>query len=842
MACAASAHAKQPTTRVFAMQPKLSLAWMDSRRHFHDKLFALADKSMRGPAAPLIQDGADDVASHLRADGRNLVVWPEDMGLWAAFAGQRGNEARASGSLVGAVASLFTSYAPQMAYYGSVYPSVAARFPQVRLLALSLTDTFGRTAIESFSEMASRYHVWLEAGVNMTQNWHVVCRTDEHPPQEPCDEQSPAKVQMLGDPEEVDRGYVYEAKSPDVSNMALVFGPDGKLISKQIKTYITPIEVGQDEGVVAALDLVPGPIVGVNALGPVGTPIGRLGFVTSKDAWMPDVVDRLEESAVDLLIQPEFFVGDLATTTGMWSADTLKASGYSDAQRHPGFSAMALPSAVGSVFDFSADQQSHFAERLSKPQAGKWLIGQPPGPGLTAVTPWVVPDPVRAGEPIPERRKRLGEAGKTLAPGSGVQCPDPAKPGPCELGHVEGVLWKDVPVGFPGYKRNLAHRKTRFPAARPLGRAQRAEQRTSVAIAGRYIVIAYEQPAAGTARAMIAGSRDGGRHWLIGRYALPSTAGAQQWPSVVVDRRGRITLAWARKNSVRFAQGRFTAKHGIQLGQERTIDGSFAGPLGWQPSLALGPDGTVHAAWVDLSTHFADGRPQAGIAYTRIRNGTPEEPRRLDEGKPVPLATKMDNAWAPSIAVSGKRVLVSWTDFQNYDWDVMTRLSDNGGSTFGKQGDLNPEKADVENLSDSPKSVFTKGGPFVAWTDFHKRDTVDRVHPLYDTYIAPLDGKPVQADPYGGRQVNTFWPSVCADGRDVIVAFQDSKSGVPRIDIVRMRGGTRRGRALSLSDGQSGAYRPSIACAGGRFVAAWEDMRSGPPRIYAAAGSLSRVR
>jgi predicted amidohydrolase len=160
-------------------------------------------------------------------------------------------------------------------------------------LALALTDTFGRTAIETFSEMASRYHVWLEAGVNMTQAWHVVCRTDEHPPQEPCTEQNPAKVEMLGDPQDPDRGYAYEAVSPRVSNMALVFGPDGKLVSKQVKNYTTPSEVGQDEGVVAALDLVPGAIWG--DLGPVSTPVGTLGFVTSKDAWMPDVVDKLEE-------------------------------------------------------------------------------------------------------------------------------------------------------------------------------------------------------------------------------------------------------------------------------------------------------------------------------------------------------------------------------------------------------------------------------------------------------------------------------------------------------------------------------------------------------------------
>ncbi|HEX6712495.1 MAG TPA: hypothetical protein VF066_03880 [Thermoleophilaceae bacterium] len=829
------------------MQPKLSLAWMDSRQSYHDKLFGLADKSLRSAATPLIQDRADDFASHLRADGRNLVVWPEDLGLWASFTGRRGAEARASGSLVGAVASLFTSYAPQMSYYGGVYPSVASRFPPVRLLALALTDTFGRTAIETFSEMAAKHHVWLEAGVNMTQSWHVVCRTDEHPPQEPCDEPNPAKVQMLGDPEEPDRGYVYEAKSPDVSNMALVFGPDGKLVSKQIKTYITPSEVGQDEGVVAALDLVPGSIQAPQALAPVQTPVGRLGFVTSKDAWMPDVVDRLEEFGVDLLVQPEFFVGDLATTTGMWSADTLKASGYSDVQRHPGFSAMVLPSAVGSVFDFSADQQSHIAERLSKPTAGKWLIGQPPGPGLTAVTPWVVPDPIRPGEPIPERRKRLGEAGRKLAPGSGVQCPDPAKPAPCELGHVEGVLWKDVPVGFPDTHRAARPKRARFGAGRRLSIDRRPEQNPSVAMAGRYAVVVFEHRyrPVGAPRMMISVSRDSGRHWSRAKepFTVREAPGDQRWPSAAVDRRGRVTLVWGKKSRIYYAQGRISKRGAIRFGGERPLHPGAPGAPQWKPAAALGPGGVVHVVFVDAREKFAKGGlPQAGLFYTRIKNGEPEPATRLDEGKAAPLATKMDNAWAPAIAVSRKRVLVSWIDFQNYDWDVMSRLSENGGSTFGKQVDLNPEKPDIENLSDTPKPLFTKAGPFVAWTDFHKRDTVDRVHPLYDTYIAPLGRAPVRADPYGGKQVSTFWPSVCAAGRDAIVAFQDSATGVARVKITRMRGGTRRGHAFSLSDGPSGAYRPSVACSGGRFVAAWEDMRAGPPRVYAAASALRRVR
>ena len=379
--------------------------------------------------------------------------------------------------------------------------------------------------------------------------------------------------------------------------------------------------------------------------------------------------------------------------------------------------------------------------------------------------------------------------------------------------------------------------------AHPLSRDRRAEQNASVAMAGRYAVVAYEHRLGPSARLMLSVSRDGGRHWSRAKepFTVRQAPGLQQWPAVTVDRRGRITLVWAKKYVLYFVQGRVTKTGAVHLGSERPLQTTGA-PL-WKAAVAQGQGGVVHVAYIDAGKKFAKGGlPQAGLYYTRIRNGQPEQGRRLDEGVPAKLATKMDNAWAPSIAVSGKRVLVTWTDFQNYDWDVMSRMSENGGESFGKQVDSNPEKPDVEDLSDSPKPVFTRSGPLITWTDFHKRDSVDRVHPLYDTYIAAPGHPPVQADPYGGRQVSTFWPAACGDGRDAIVAFQDSATGVARIKITRMRGGKRRGHAFPLSDGPSGAYRPSIACSGGRFVAAWEDMRSGPPRIYATLGSLRRIR
>ena len=843
LVCAPQAAGAQATTRVFAMQPKLDLGWMESRATYHDKVFALADRSLRGAGAPVVQRTADDVVSHLRPDGRNLVVWPEDIGLWAAFTGRRGDAARGSGSLEGAVAALLADYSPQAGYYGQKYPAVAARAPQVRLLALSLTDTFGRTAVETFSEMAAKHHVWLEAGVDMAQSWHVVCVNGAHPPQEACDEENPAKVQQLGDPFEPGRGYAYEATSPDVSNMALVFDPSGRLVSKQVKEYITPIELGQDEGQVAALDLVPGRVTG--GLTPVRTPVGTLGFVTSKDAWMPDVVDKLEEGGADILVQPEFFVGDVVSKTGMWAPDTLKASGYNDLLRHPGFNAMVLPSAVGNVFDFTADAQSQIAVRPRSGRGGAHLLGQDPAAGLAAVTPFVVDDPV--GAPFPERRSRLADAGAKLAPGSGVKCPDPAEPGACENGHVETVLWRDVPVGPRPYRHARAKRvRTAFGRSRPLARSRRPQRNPALALSGRFGALVFEERRAGRDQVVVLTSRDGGKTWSGPRHPTGRRAGStdERWPAVAVDARGRITLAWGDDSSgtprVWFAR---SAPRGGRFGFPVALDGTSLKDAQWKPALAAGAGGVVHAAFVDERARSPQGGlPQAGIYYTRIApDGAPAKAERMDQGPPAALAAKLDNAWAPALAAKGDQVLLTWIDFMHYDWDVLSRLSTDGGAKFADQVLVTKQAPEVETLSDSPRPFFTGAGPRIAWTDWHKRDTPDQLHPQYDTFLAAPGRDGVQVDPFGERPASTFWPAPCSAGRDAFVAWQDGSAGVARVRVTRV-GGRGRAKPWRMNDSGANASRPAIACSKARVLAVWEDDRDGPSQIYSAAAAARRLR
>lgn len=857
--------------RVFAVGPKLNVSWLESRQTFRQKVFALADRRMRGPGAPLIQRGADDVASHLLGPGdrsrpvqtaRDLVVWPESVGLFAALTGERGAGGRASGSLEGAIGSLIGAYAPQNAYYAERFPELAARVPQTRLLAISLTDTFGRTAVEPFAEMADRFDAYLTVGVDMAQDFQIVCTDREafnaaRPARLPgrfeCAEQNPAKVVALRDPAEPRRDYAWEATSAKPSVMALTFDPDGRLIDKRIKSYIVPLELGEAEGQ-TGLDLVPGEVSDSDAR-PLRTPVGTLGFVTSKPAWMPDVVTKLDQAGVDVLLQPEFFVGNLTLADGrMWNPDVLLASGYNDLLRHPSIDTLVLAEMTGGVFGFYADAQQHIGVKPRRRGArGGFLVGQPSHPGLVQVMPWVVPDPIRPGEPFAARRRRLGEAGRALAPGSGVRCPDPAAPGPCEDGHVEGVLWRDVTVGRTPPRRRFRGRRgrTRFTRSRPVKPSRNEQRNAALALRGRRGVIAFEERRLGRDQILLARTRDGGRTWSrpVRPTGRPRRSTDEWWPAVALGAKGLVTLAWVDRSSGRervyFSRSRDGAR---RFGPPRPLDPSPpAGVAQWKPALAQSPGDVVQAVFVDERARHPDGGlPQAGVFHTRIVGGRPEAARRLDApGATNPLAAKLDNAWAPTVAARGRDVLLAWLDFADYDWDVHSRQSSDGGAGFGPPRLVNSTPRELEALNDSPRALLTAAGPLVAWTDWRKRDSSGAPHPAYDTYLAAPGGPNRQVDPHGANQVSTFSPAVCASGRDALVAFQDASSGQNDVRLVRMRGGARRGRTRRIDDvGRRGgnAWRPTLACSRGRVLAAWEDERDGPPQIYAAVAWGRRLR
>jgi hypothetical protein len=866
LALAGPAAAKR--VRVFAVGPKLDLTWVDTRTHYHDKLFALFDRARRTPGAPAIQRGADDVASHLLgptdrarpvATARDLVTLPEDIGLMSVFTGSKGAAARRASSITESIAAVLAGYAPEVAFYAARHPALALRNPPTRLLALALTDVFGRVAVETFAELADRYDVYLEAGVNMAQSWRVVCVSratfQTLPGGVECDEENPLRVAQLRSADEPTRTYAYEATTDRPSNMALLFDPDGRLIAKQVKAYLTPTELpGQ-------LDLTPGSVSGLSR---VDTPVGRLGFVTSRDAFSPDVVQKLDQQHVEVLIQPEFFVNDVVRAQGMWAPDTLKSSGFSAMLRYPSIGALVQPEMTGNIFEFSADAQQYIAikPRSVRKAPRGWLVGQPPAPGLANVDRWVVPDPVGPDEPFDARRRRLGAAGSRLSR-DGPPCPVPDEAGPCRGGQVENVLFHDLDVdATPRYRRRAARRRGRSPFTlnKPLAAARHPQRNVALAARGRRAWAAFEERRGGRDQVFLARSRDHGAHWSKRRVrptGRPAGTADEWWPSVAVGPDGRVWISWQDDSTgthrVYFAS---SSDGGRRFSAPRAVDPASPRSLQWKPSIAAGAAGGAVVAWVDERTRFATEPhlPQAGVWFARLRPDGPDRAERLDQVRQGGAEAALDNAWSPSVAARGGKVLVAYMDFVTADWRIYSRESSDGGATFGgpeKVNDTPPVKTDPilppenEALDDWPAAAIGDR-PVVAFTDFRKHDASTRPHELYDTLVTVPGARNRQVDHHGADQVSTFSPALLAlPGGDALVAWQDMAAGPGDIMIVRMRDGLERGRAVRVDDsGTAGwnQWRPALALTGRRVVAAWEDERDGPPQIYTARARPARIR
>jgi hypothetical protein len=302
-----------------------------------------------------------------------------------------------------------------------------------------------------------------------------------------------------------------------------------------------------------------------------------------------------------------------------------------------------------------------------------------------------------------------------------------------------------------------------------------------------------------------------------------------------------VTLSWVEDERVVFARSR---NRGRNFGATSPIDAGDAAQ--WKPALAQGRGDVVHAAFIDERETGLDDLPQAHLYYSRIEEGTPTESERLDTGEPALLATKLDHSWAPSIASHGDRVLATWIDFLNYDWDVFRRLSTDGGRTWHEQELVNDTPEEDEELADTPRASLARDRELIAWTDWRKRDSsATQPHQMYDIFISDGGGENLQVDPYATRQLSTFAPDVCAVGRrGALVAFQDASRGQNDIRAAFVRG-RKPGKARRVDDvGRRGgnAWRPRLGCSRRRALVLWEDERDGPAQIYFARAKLRRLR
>jgi hypothetical protein len=411
---------KPGAVRVFAMQLKQELRHVVTYDSYRTKIECMI---------------RDYVVPNLARGEPNLVVFNEDVGLATIATGSRGAGARAIAGarpscepegvpcgVVAALGALDAGYSRQLAYY-------RARFPQLHPLSgvfVAATDTFARGFMQTFSDMARRYGVYI-LGSN-----------DQAPFRESTD---PSDIDALADPDLPRPASVYVATSDSVYNDAFMWAPSGHVVMSNKKVPLTPIEnelgfaAGPSTGPAAADNLRPyaiprsGARVGVATSLPAfmyGDPPAGTDPCSDTSAYYMRCLDRL---GANVVAQDEANDGRWAGNGGggywqplEWMGSTYRAV----ADPTVSFQYNVDPMMVGNLVDLPFDGQSAITQRglqgAGCHYAGNAALDPADGdpswaapdagdkPEFLALAPWV-----RGDAP----RSELRDTGAKLAPGSG---------------------------------------------------------------------------------------------------------------------------------------------------------------------------------------------------------------------------------------------------------------------------------------------------------------------------------------------------------------------------------------------------------------------------------------
>lgn len=773
------------SARVFVIQPRISPENYIAYGAYQNHLVELTRKYV----------------SFCKASDRpNIVVFPENTGLPAAFIGSRGQAARESTSAFAAFLALGGQYAQTVQYYKNQWPD--ASLPNQ--IELGVTDTVWRAFYETNQFIAQELGVWVVASTNISGA--VEKSTD------------PTEIAVLADPDLPNPSYVYVARDRAVYNTTFVHGPDGGLVAARKKPYLVPSEKND-------LALTPGPLREAFPIemGPLG-----VGIFTSKDAWMPDMVDRLAALGADTFVQPEAFSGwtipESPDEINVWAPDVLSQSAAAAVRKHSAFRHGVVAHLTGNLFDMTFDGQSIIVGDPVPGERTPAYVGQPDEGGVLAVASWVTPDPI-VDDPtatLEVRRAKLRETGEQLLPN-----------GPRANQYIQTGIAADLPAAPPIF---AAGPPGILGPSRPITNAGQAEQ-SHPAVAWKSsspLLVTYQEGSRGATRIMITTSEDQGKT-LGTPHQVLMTGGVQITPAVAVsdthvyvawqerDKQGaRIALAMSTDRGKSFGGLTFLPKMGDGIADS------------WKPSIAIA-NGRVFVAYVDGSS----GNERVYVA--QALEGSLDYVAKPMAMPVQPAGDVRNNQWSPAIAASGNDLAVAWVDFRNDNWDVFLARSNDGGATFGSPLRIDDAADLPERLHDDPFLMFLPNvDPLtltVGWSDVRQRNRYASAR------ISLVAGSVIgQSRSFGAAESSAVLPRLAPLGpAKAAVVWQDDRTLGQDIYLATTTdGGVTFGAEQRVDDGGNGvSYQTAPIVAGdgqGSLFVAWEDSRSGQRRIRFVLG------
>lgn len=379
-----SFHPDNSGPRVFALQFKQDLENVKTYKRFRAKVECMIREYVR----PRLAD-----------DRPNVIALTEDVGLMTLATGSRGRATRetfADGGVAPgcenapspcgvayALTTLGTAYAEQVAAYQARYDGIGA-FARPFVAG---TDTFARGWMQTFSDMARRYDVYILGSNNQA------------PFRESVD---PTEIDTFADPDQPRPESVYVATDPEVYNEVFMWGPNEvtkegpvplrNVVAQNKKVPLTDIE--------KSISLTPGPSTGpdgVDNVDPYRLPgsKAKISFATSLPAFVynggpvspygeapPASVDPctdtskyymycLEKLGTNLVMQDEANPGRWATGGDFWQPlEWMGSTWRSSTDPTVDFDYNVTPHMVGNLADLPFDGQSAITQRGLKGPRG----------------------------------------------------------------------------------------------------------------------------------------------------------------------------------------------------------------------------------------------------------------------------------------------------------------------------------------------------------------------------------------------------------------------------------------------------------------------------------------
>jgi hypothetical protein len=614
-----------------------------------------------------------------------------------------------------------------------------------------------------------------------------------------------------------------------------VFAPDGRLVTAQDKVYLVPMERDREAGL--GLDALP-----LDRLTVATLPFGRLASVISKDAWMVDVNDRLDQLGAEVLVQPEAFDRWSEVDRGvdaaggaiddLWPPDKFQRGGWWMVQRQPAFRVNVAPVLLGRLGDLDFDGQPSVAVPAPAGEPGLGLLGQPPDEGWAAIGRWwrrASPAAALADERRRPALAALAAVDTATRPG------DPS-------GDGDVVTWADVHLPAP---RDPTDARPRLPGLGP----SRSVAQTGSLLAPHLAV-------------------------HDGTCVLAGVAG---------DGRGRQEVVTSRWSGRRW--GRLRAVAAPAPGTPAPFDRQ------WRPRLTAARDRDLVCVYLGFPDESWD-------VFTAT--GTPEgwlPPVRLDDADGEAGVLRERGHDTPSVVVDGDGLVAVWSDLR-WPWvlpQIRTARSTDAGRTWSasRRVDGRPTEGSADPLAPrstaetagqaAPAVVAVEGGLLVAWQErvpgqgprtwvarraggrwsAPARPPADHGDPRWRPCLAAaaptvwlveevgtgdggvrLDlrvsgdggrsfGPPAALDPARPEGVTQRRAATVAVGDGLVVVFEDDRAGEARIVAVDVDAHRRVGPVWRVDDAPVGAdaRNPSAVRWEQRLVVAWQDTRADLERV-----------